>query len=103
MIPRAAPSALVLLALALALAAGGAQPAAAQTLHVVVLATVADVKQKPATAIPQPLRSNPLYWRVLRSAGSVSYQLCLGFFQSRDEAERARRQLLAGFPAARVI
>jgi tetratricopeptide (TPR) repeat protein len=105
MIPRAAVSALAPLALALALAAAGAsaQPAAAPTLHVVVLATVADVKQRPATALPPSLRNNSLYWRVLRSAGPVSYQLCLGFFQTRDEAERARKQLLEGFPEARVI
>jgi tetratricopeptide (TPR) repeat protein len=72
-------------------------------LHVVALATVPSVAQRPATEIPKTLRGNPLYWRVLRSANAVSYQLCLGFFQTRDEAERARRQLAASFPEARVI
>jgi tetratricopeptide (TPR) repeat protein len=104
MILRAAFFALAGLALTLALAAGArAQPAPAATLHVVVLATVPSVAKRPATPIPESLRGNPLYWRVLRSANSVSYQLCLGFFRTRDEAERARRQLAARFPEARVI
>ncbi len=80
-----------------------AQSPPAPTLHVVALATVPSVAQRPATPLPQALRGNPLYWRVLRSANAVTYQLCLGFFQTRDEAERARRQLAASFPEARVI
>lgn len=101
MIPRAVLSALA--GLVLAGTAAFAQSPPAPTLHVVALATVPNVAQRPATPLPQSLRGNPLYWRVLRSASAVSYQLCLGFFQTRDEAERARRQLAAGFPEARVI
>ena len=103
MISRAALLAPAGLALALALTAAHAQSPAAPTLHVVALATVPSVAQRPATALPQALRGNSLYWRVLRSASAVSYQLCLGFFQTRDEAERARRQFAASFPEARVI
>jgi TolA-binding protein len=101
MIPRAVLSALA--GLVLAGTGAFAQSTPAPTLHVVALATVPSVAQRPATEIPKALRGNPLYWRVLRSANAVSYQLCLGFFQTRDEAERARRQLAASFPEARVI
>jgi TolA-binding protein len=101
MIPRAVLSALA--GLVLAGTGAFAQSPPAPTLHVVALATVPSVAQRPATEIPKALRGNPLYWRVLRSANAVSYQLCLGFFQTRDEAERARRQLAASFPDARVI
>jgi tetratricopeptide (TPR) repeat protein len=105
MIPRAVPSAPAGLALALLLlaAAARAQAPAPPALHVVALATVPAVSQQPATPLPKALRGNPLYWRVLRSANAVAYQLCLGFFESRDEAERARRQLAGSFPEARVI
>jgi TolA-binding protein len=103
MIPRAVLSALAGLALALVAATARAQAPAPPALHVVALATVPAVSQQPATPLPKALRGNPLYWRVLRSANAVSYQLCLGFFESRDEAERARRQLAGSFPEARVI
>jgi len=99
MMPRAvlfAPA----VALVLALTAAHAQ---SPPLHVVVLATVPSVAQQPAAALPQALRGNALYWRVLRSPNAVSYQLCLGFFQTRDQAEGAKRQLAASFPDARVI
>jgi len=69
---------------------------------VVALATL-PAATPPATPLPESLRGNPLYWRVLISPNTVAYQLCLGFFQSPDEAERARRQLVARFPEARVI
>jgi TolA-binding protein len=101
MMPRAVLSALA--GLVLVGTAAFAQSPPAPTLHVVALATVPSVAQRPATPLPQALRGNPLYWRVLRSANAVTYQLCLGFFQTRDEAERARRQLAASFPEARVI
>lgn len=101
MIPRAALFAPAV-ALVVALSAAQAQ-APAPPLHVVVLATVPSVAQQPAAALPQALRGNSLYWRVLRSPGAVSYQLCLGFFQTRDGAEAAKRQLAASFPDARVI
>jgi len=103
MILRAVLSALAGLALALAGMSAFAQSAATPTLHVVALATVPDVTQRPAATLPKALSGNTLYWRVLRSANAVSYQLCLGFFETRDEAERARRQLAASFPEARVI
>jgi TolA-binding protein len=105
MIPRAVPSALAGLALALTLFASTAraQAPAPPALHVVALATVPAVSQQPATPLPKALRGSPLYWRVLRSANAVTYQLCLGFFESSDEAERARRQLAGSFPEARVI
>ncbi|HUL93335.1 MAG TPA: tetratricopeptide repeat protein [Burkholderiales bacterium] len=102
MILRAVLSALAGLALALTLPAARAQAPAAPTLHVVALATLPAAKP-PATTLPENLRGNPLYWRVLRSPNAVSYQLCLGFFQTQEEAERARRQLAARFPEARVI
>src|SRR5215831_3610054 len=76
--------------------ASGADP------YVVVLATVARVADRPATPIPDALRGRQLYWRVLRSGNDTSYQLCLGFFDRREEAEQAR-QLAAGFREARVI
>jgi tetratricopeptide (TPR) repeat protein len=101
MIPRAVffvPA----VALVLALTAAHAQAPAAPTLHVVALATLPAAKP-PATQLPESLRGNPLYWRVLRSPNAVSYQLCLGFFRTVGEAERARRQLAARFPEARVI
>jgi tetratricopeptide (TPR) repeat protein len=77
--------------------AGGAGP------YVVVLATVAKVSDRPATPIPEALRGRPLYWRVLKSGSDTSYQLCVGFFDRRSDAEQARQQLATGFRQARVI
>lgn len=93
---------LVALALALAGIEAGAQPAAAD-LYVVVLASAATTAARPAAPLPEVLRGRSLYWRRLRSGESVSYQLCLGFFATRAEAERARQQLARSYRAARVI
>jgi tetratricopeptide (TPR) repeat protein len=104
MIPRAVLPTLVGLVLALSLAAIEARaqaPAAVE--HVVVLATVPTMAQRPTTPIPAAFRGNSLYWRVLKSGDTVAYQLCLGFFETRKDAERAREQLAAGFREARVI
>lgn len=72
-------------------------------LYAVVLATVPKVTDRPATPIPDALRGNTLYWRVLKSGSDASYQLCMGFFATRGDAEQARRQLAARFREARVI
>ena len=102
MILRGFLTGLVALAPMLSLPAARAQPQAAD-LYVVALATVANMAQQPATPLPQSLRSQSLYWRVLISGESVRYQLCLGFFDTRAEAERARQLLAARFREARVI
>jgi len=68
----------------------------------VVLTTAANTSQRPA-ALPESLRDKSLYWRRVKSGDAVSYQLCLGFFDTRGDAERARQQLAPGFPEARVI
>ncbi|MGB5081706.1 MAG: tetratricopeptide repeat protein [Burkholderiales bacterium] len=95
------------LALALVLATAAtqarAQRRAAPELHVVVLASVATMAQRPATALPAAFRRNSLYWRVVKSGGKTTYQLCLGFFDTRTRAERARGQLARSFRGARVI
>jgi len=80
-----------------------AQSPAATELYVVALATVPAVSQQPIPTLPDALRGNSLYWRVLRSANAVSYQLCLGFFDTRSDAERARQQLATSFREARVF
>jgi tetratricopeptide (TPR) repeat protein len=72
-------------------------------LYVVVLATVAKVADRPAAPVPEALRGNTLYWRVLKSGNDTRYQLCMGFFGQRADAERARQQLAARFREARVI
>ena len=69
----------------------------------VVLATVPTMAERPTTPAPAAFRGNSLYWRVLKSGNTVTYQLCLGFFEARDDAERARKQLAASFREARVI
>src|SRR5882762_4091568 len=102
MILRGFLTGLVALAPMLSLPAARAQPQAAD-LYVVALATVANVAQQPATPLPQSLRSQSLYWRVLISGDTVRYQLCLGFFDTRAGAERARQLLAASFREARVI
>lgn len=105
MIPRAVLTTLVGLVLALPLTAIEARAQAPTTaeLHVVVLATVPTMAERPTAAIPAAFRDNSLYWRVLKSGDAVAYQLCLGFFDTRNDAERARKQLAAGFREARVI
>jgi len=105
MIPRAVLPTLVGLVLALSLAAieARAQAPAAAELHVVVLETVPTTAQRPTTPVPAAFRGNSLYWRVLKSGNTVAYQLCLGFFETRNDAERAREQLAASFREARVI
>ncbi|HTQ74070.1 MAG TPA: hypothetical protein VMI74_07270 [Burkholderiales bacterium] len=72
-------------------------------LYVIALATVATMSQQPIPSLPEALRGNSLYWRVLRSANTVNYQLCLGFFDARSDAERARQQLATNFREARVF
>ena len=79
-----------------------AQSFAAPNLHVVVLATLPTM-QRPATPLPAAYRARSLYWRIFKSEKTTSYQLCLGFFERRDDAERARRDLAASFSEARVI
>ena len=105
MIPRTVLPTLVGLALALPLAAieTRAQAPAAAELHVVVLATVPTMAERPTTPVPAAFRGSSLYWRVLKSGNTVSYQLCLGFFEARNDAEQARKQLAASFREARVI
>src|SRR5262245_24662826 len=90
------------LALLLAALEARAQSAAAPSLHVVVLATLPTM-QRPPTPLPAAYRNKSVYWRIFKSGKSPSYQLCLGFFDRRDDAERARRQLAASFSEARVI
>ena len=99
---RAMLTALAGLALSLCAADALAQANAAGP-YVVVIATVAKVADRPATPIPETLRSRPLYWRVLKSANETSYQLCMGFFDRRADAEQARQQLATRFREARVI
>ena len=90
LIPRTVLPTLVGLALALPLAAieARAQAPAAAELHVVVLATVPTMAERPTTPVPAAFRGSSLYWRVLKSGNTVSYQLCLGFFEARNDAER---------------
>ena len=68
-----------------------------------MLAAPAKTAKPPAASLPEALRSKSLYWRLLKSGDTVSYQLCLGFFDSRGDAETARRQLAATFREAHVI
>ena len=78
-----------------------AQPRAEQ-IYVVVLMTAATTAA-PAVRLPDALRGNSLFWRRLKSADAVSYQLCLGFFDTPSDAARARQQLAASFGQARVL
>lgn len=103
MIVRGLLSRLVAFGLVLALPAAHAQSPAPSELYVVALATVAKASERSATPLPDAFRRNWLYWRLLKSESAVSYQLCLGFFDTRNEAERARQQLVKNFREARVI
>jgi hypothetical protein len=78
-------------------------PAAPEHLLAVVLITAVNTSQRPSATLPESLRDKSLYWRRMRSGDAVSYQLCLGFFDTRNDAERARQQLAPSFPEARVI
>ena len=96
----------LLVALAIILTLPGVDARAqspAPTLYVVVLTTAATAAQRPATPIPDALRGKSLYWRRLKSGNAISYQLCLGFFDARRDAEQARQQLARNFREARVI
>jgi tetratricopeptide (TPR) repeat protein len=92
----------VALALMLSFAAARAQSPAA-VLYVVALATPANTAQRPAAPLPEGLRGKSLFWRLLKSGETIRYQPCLGFFDTRGDAERARAQLAASFREARVI
>jgi OmpA-OmpF porin, OOP family len=72
-------------------------------LYVVMLATASNTTLGPSASIPEALRGKSLYWRQVRSGNAVSYQLCLGFFETRSDAEGARQQLAARFREARVL
>ena len=102
MVGRALLAGIFTLVFVLSLPAARAQ-APATEVHVVVLATAANTTQRPATRLPEDLRDKSVYWRRVKSGDAVSYQLCLGFFDTRSDAERARRQLGATFRDARVI
>ena len=88
--------------LVLSVPAARAQSPAASP-HVVVLVTAANTARQPPAALPEGLRGKSFFWRRLKSGDTVSYQLCLGFFDTRKDAERAREQLSASFRDARVI
>ncbi len=72
-------------------------------VHAVVLTTAANTAKRPAVPLSEGLRDKSVYWRRVKSGEAVSYQLCLGFFDTRSDAERARRQLAASFREARII
>jgi TolA-binding protein len=93
----------VVLLLALALRPAADALAQGAELYVVVLATVSKVADRPATPIPETLRGNTVYWRVLKSGSDTSYQLCMGFFDRQADAEQARQRLAASFGEARVL
>jgi TolA-binding protein len=99
-VSRAALAVVAVLALAMAMAR---EVRAQSELYSVALATVASPGDRPALVLPNALRGKSLYLRVLRSGSDVSYQLALGFFDTRDDAERARRELAANFRDSRVI
>lgn len=80
-----------------------AQSSAPTELYIVALTTVASMNEQPGTPLPEAFRGNSLYWRVLKSANAVSYQLCVGFFDTRNDADRARQGLAASFRDARVF
>jgi tetratricopeptide (TPR) repeat protein len=94
---------LVALALGLPSLTARAQAPGASEVFVVVLATAATPTDNLAKPLPAAYRGNQLYWRLLMSGNSTTYQLCLGFFGQRSEAERARRELTKSFAGARVI
>jgi tetratricopeptide (TPR) repeat protein len=94
---------LVALALGFTCLSARAQTPGAPQLFVVVLATAARPNDKLAKPLPAAFRGNRLYWRLLMSAQGTTYQLCLGFFGQRNDAERARRELARNFANARVI
>src|SRR5882762_1129889 len=103
MIPGGLP--LVALALLLPLQAiqAQAQAPAGQDLYAIALVTVPSIAKRPVAPVPAAFRGKSLYWRVLISANTTRYQLSLGFFETRKDAEEARRQLAARFPEARAI
>ncbi len=100
---RLMSSAVVALALLLPGPGAQAQPAAAPELYAVVLVSAPSTAQRPAVALPASLRGKSVYWRQLRTGGTTSFQLSVGFFETRAEAERARKLLAASFRDARVI
>lgn len=75
----------------------------APDLLAVALTTAANTSQRPSAALPEGLRDKSLYWRRLKSGDATRYQLCLGFFDTRSDAERAKQQLAPSFPEAHVI
>jgi tetratricopeptide (TPR) repeat protein len=103
MIPRGLLPLLVALALVMAPSASRAQTSGARELFVVVLGTAATPTQELVAPLPAALRGNQLYRRALGSGKSPTYQLCLGFFDTRTEAEEARRELVRSYADARVI
>jgi tetratricopeptide (TPR) repeat protein len=103
MIPRGLLPLLVALALVMAPSASRAQTSGTRDLFVVVLGTAATPTQELVAPLPAALRGNQLYRRALGSGKSPTYQLCLGFFDTRSEAEEARRELARSYADARVI
>jgi len=100
---RLMTSTIVALALLLPGPRAHAQPAAAPALYVVVLVSAPSTAQRPAVTLPASLRDKSLYWRQVKSGATTSFQLSLGFFGTRAEAERARQLLAPNFRDARVI
>ncbi len=100
LLPQLAALALVL---PLGVDAARAQARAAGKTNVVVLDTTRTRGAASSAALPPEIRSRTLYWRQIRSRNGPRYELCLGFFDTRAEAERARARAAARYPRARVI
>lgn len=78
------------------------KPAARDEIFVVTLNTDPTRVPTPRAPLPDALSGRRLYARDLEQDGQHVHALHLGFFFTPTEAERARRQLLADYPEARV-
>lgn len=80
-----------------------AKPAGTPTqLYAITLIASTNGAPTPVGPLPRALAANSLYLLETARNGKVVRTLNLGFFKTRVEAERARRQLLASYPGASV-
>jgi tetratricopeptide (TPR) repeat protein len=74
-----------------------------EAAYAVSLETSTNPRMQPTKPIPAALKAKRLYVGRLAEDERIRFSINLGFFREVEDAEAARKQLLADYPVARVI
>lgn len=84
-------------------AAPPAAPAARDQQFAITLQTFPTGDMRGARPVPSQFQDFTVFSSQTIRNGQIEYELNLGYFATQEEAERARRQLAARFPNARIV